>query len=314
MKGHSEVAVGEARKVRGRTEVEEHGWLVEDQVPGIDRPDRPDHTRVEGTQLILGGGSEPRLVEEVIAEYPSVVGKSPGDVPPCRRVALLQADAARTRTIGPETLKGGIECSALGVPEWEDVGSHRQSSGVHGPGREPLSAEGGAHLVLMEIEQRIDASSRELPDGAGDRVHIGARDDAGLGLELRIDDAEANDIEAVDRQRARGHGTEAGRVWFIRRSFVDHVEAMDDDHLAVAVGEPAAGVPDEDRRPSRLRSSGGRRRRRRRTSGKQGGSGRHEHHGHHLGSERPSAHGTAANRCHSPGPAHALESPPDRDS
>ena len=90
----------------------------------------------------------------------------------------------------------------------------------------------------MEVEKRVHASFGKLRDRARNRIHVGAREDAGFRLDRRVDDAEADDVQTVVGKCSGSSCPEArgrGLVWGL---LVDHVQSVKDHDLTVAVREP----------------------------------------------------------------------------
>jgi hypothetical protein len=96
--------------------------------------------------------------------------------------------------------------------------------------------------VLVEVEQRVDAVTAEQVDGALDAREVGVVVAAAARRDRLEDHAEPHRVEPVGAEEPGVVAAEADRVGRVRRALVDHVEAVEDQHAAAAVGQPAAGV------------------------------------------------------------------------
>ncbi len=80
--------------------------------------------------------------------------------------------------------------------------------------------------------------------GLLDRGEVSGVEDAGLGLEVRPDDAHPYSVKAVGGQESCVVVAEPAGTGLTGRHLVHLVEPVQHDDLSVAVGEPAAGGPD----------------------------------------------------------------------
>jgi hypothetical protein len=161
------------------------------------------------------------------------------------------------RTLGPEVLIREIERRALRVGEREDETLDWQSTGLHRPTRETLPPELLAHLVLVEVEERVHAVTREQRHRPRDGTDVPVVKDAGPGLYGPVDDAEAHDVEPVLGQGQGGRRAEPCRDRRVWRPLVDHVQPMEDLDASLGVDDPSPDMPEHGCRRGRRRARRG---------------------------------------------------------
>ena len=89
-----------------------------------------------------------------------------------------------------------------------------------------------------------------------DRVQVRRVEDAGLGLQVGPDHAHPDCVETVFGQKRGVVVVEPAGQGVARRHLVHLVEPVQDDDLAVAVGQPAAGGPERQQRAVGVRGLG----------------------------------------------------------
>ena len=157
-------------------------------------PDRGRHPRVVPVERFvllraarwtvearLPNGAGPRLVDQVIAQNPGVVGHRSGQRRHHRAHPILDGDVVRSRFVGPETVEGRLDRRVGEVVEREvGVGVHGTVGDGH-PLGEPIAAERGSPTVLVQVDEhqqtvRGDRVDRLAEGRAGTRCrsHLGS--------------------------------------------------------------------------------------------------------------------------------------------
>ena len=211
-------------------------------MPLIARAQRLQRSLVEGgedalverraagrVRTLLPAGARPRLVQQVVAEDPVVAGEAARDVLPRLRVAVADADTARSWRVLPEVVEGTVDRRLRDVVAGKArLGLRRQAVVEYRPVRPALALEALVVHVLVEVEQRDDAVARQRVGGRADAVEVGVVVDTGLGLDGLVDDAEAHRVVALARQKRRVVLAEATDGRLVGRDFVNEVYAVGD--------------------------------------------------------------------------------------
>ena len=199
-----------------------------------------------GFAHVLPRRARPRLVHQVVAHDVRVEAEALGDMPPRRRVAVLEADAvADRRVVVPEVVERALQRGHHEVVVREAaLGLGREPVVDHRPVGPPLALEALVVEVLVEVEQRDDPVAAERVDGRADAVEVGVVVDARRGLDGLVDDPDAHGVVALGGEEGGVVVAEADRVRGVRRALVDHVQPVEDHDAAIGVGHPAARVAD----------------------------------------------------------------------
>ncbi len=250
-----------------RAEVEQHVWLVEDEVLFVLVANAVDHAAIErsedaGVECGAAGGvgataergAGPGLVQEVVAEDTAVMLEAAGHPRPGGCVAMLDRDPTGAGVVRPEVVEGAVE------PRAREVGSgkarHRiggQPIVEHRPVGPALPAELLVVEVLMEVDQREEAMAGKHLLRRAQPPHVAVHVSTRLWLKGLLDHAQPHRVESVLLQEGRVVGAEAHCGGLIRRPLVDHVDPVQDHDAPAAVGDPAPGLA---QRPLRGRRAG----------------------------------------------------------
>jgi hypothetical protein len=168
-------------------EVEEHERLDEHLLSRGKPPYRRGRPAVEGHQrLLLERGAaagrqawrpvraRPRLVHQLVADHVALAREAPHHRLQPLHEALLEADAARPRTVGPEALERPLHGRVLDVVRREGrLGRVRETVVDAHPRRKAVAAVLGPEAVLVEVEQHEDTPARKLANGPRQRIDVG---------------------------------------------------------------------------------------------------------------------------------------------
>ncbi len=245
-----------AGTIRAGAEVEQHVRLVPDQLLALDGPDPVEDPPVERSQ---GAGVErraagegqagrprgpgPGLIQQVEADGVLGRGESGGNVAPRSRVAVLQADSARPRVVGPEVVERAQHRRHAEVVAREaELRLVRQAVVLDRPVRPALPLEALVVEVLVEVELAEDAVLREGRLARGNLIQVAVVIAPRAGLHAGVDHAKADDVEPVSLEEGGIVSAEASCRRVVRRTLEDHVDPVHDHCAALGVRDPAAGV------------------------------------------------------------------------
>ena len=174
----------------------------------------------------------------------AVAGKVARHVAPSRGIPLAEAHTTRSRRIRPEVIERMLERGHSRVVGREaEVGRVWQPVILNGPAREALAVEALVVLVLVEVEQGVDAvcgeRARRRSDAREVRIVVHAR----RRLHRPVDNPEPHDIEPIARQERRIVIAEPSSARQIRRPLIDHVQPMKNQDAPRRISDPPPSMP-----------------------------------------------------------------------